>query len=273
MLDGSGITLLADTIYLGTGKSHHGVEFAEVELNGLVTDVAIKHYEDPNSALREANAYEEAKQRGIATFEVFEIGSSDSTSILITKMIDELYAYDNLELPDRLPSDKDGRHLHEAYENVAEAFVNISNILAQMHTEGFYHGDAVLKNFGMDPTTYQTVAFDFESATYTEKPLSFGQFLGLLELGGNDNSQIIDLIHLWRFAVSPYETDTPFLEKENDQVILDQFNKLILEPYITFLESHAESSFRDTIPLTLLNSFRRSVNHHLIQSMNLRLNN
>lgn len=271
MLDGSGMTLLADTIYLGTGKSHHGVEFGEVELEGEVIDVAIKNYNDPDSATREASAYETANDRGIETFDVFEVGCSETSSILMTRMVDELYAYDNLELPDKLPPSGATAVEKDAYDNVAEAFVNISNSLAYMHATGFYHGDAVLKNFGVDPTTYNTLAFDFESAIYTETPLSFGQFLNLLENEGNDNLQIVDLVHLWRFTVSPYETDEPFLSEESDEVILSEFNKLVLEPYISFLAGHAEILFGDDIPKSLITQFRQNTITHLVESMNLRV--
>ncbi len=136
------------------GDSAHGVFFADLQvvkrdkLGGVSrerTPVAVKRYDNPGSALVEFVNTLSVREKGIATVEPLCVVLNESQSSLVTRAKGEIRNLDGEPWQPFVSADADSQVL------MGTRMKKMATLLADLHAQGIFHGDAQLKNFVITP--------------------------------------------------------------------------------------------------------------------------
>ncbi|HEX3568565.1 MAG TPA: lipopolysaccharide kinase InaA family protein [Candidatus Saccharimonadales bacterium] len=143
--------------------SAHGVFFTKMSGSGGTVRVAVKRFENgPRGAVQEWANTKLAAERGFGAFQPLGYIAAEDTGYMLTYRRDDVESLDNSDWTRALRDP-------EAHQSMLEDISKVGPLLARLHHEGAYHGDAQLKNIVIDQMG-QLDFNDWESSTFTERP-------------------------------------------------------------------------------------------------------
>jgi hypothetical protein len=230
---------------LGAADSHHGVVFGRVAVkvgdNAAVVKVAFKEFTtESERAIQEHDVLLAAHQRGFETFVPLAVARDGERTYLITEKRDEVTSMDN---EDWSLSPRDAQR----YSEIAVPNLHyIADAVAQLHAKGIFHGDAQPKNIARTDVG-KFVVIDVEDGRVASDE---GQLVEMMTGGWEprDSKALEDMWHCWYAMTHPLNGENPdstvksvvFLQDEDYETCMREFESNFLNPYIQALKKHAD---------------------------------
>jgi hypothetical protein len=221
---------------LGAGDSHHDVTFGEVVLRvgeeERAVEVAIKTFDTgTGEAEHEHDSLIAVRQKGLDAFQPLAIAKDRNNLYLITAKRDEIESRDNADWTIS-PSDE------EAFENIVRPeLAFMSDVMAQLHAKGIFHGDAQPKNIAKTDTG-RNVVMDLETAVIVEGDEAI---IDTINGGGDvrDSKAMEDIWHSWYALIHQQTGSQTFMVGEDFETCMEVFENHVLDPYLESLRRHA----------------------------------